>query len=115
MAARLSENGKHRVLLLEAGPASDAAREDSPLRDASRLVLSGYNWDYEAHVRGDGERGGRRKPFAYSLGKVMGGSSAINGAGGAPGLPQRLRRLGEHGCPTLVLGQGTAVVPQDGA
>ncbi|POZ61430.1 GMC family oxidoreductase [Chromobacterium alticapitis] len=99
MAARLSENGRHRVLLLEAGPASDSAREDSPLRDASRLVLSGYNWGYEAHVRGDGERGGRRKPFAYSLGKVLGGSSAINGAVALRAFPSDFAAWERMGCP----------------
>jgi len=116
VAARLSENGTKTVLLLEAGPASDVDDPSSPLRDASRLVLEGYNWDYEANVRGparygdagapngaaarEGPRGpAPRKPFAYRLGRVLGGSSAVNGGVALIGFPSDFGQWQAMGCP----------------
>ncbi|CDG22365.1 Glucose-methanol-choline oxidoreductase [Xenorhabdus poinarii G6] len=111
MASRLSENGKHRVLLLEAGQDSDVTQPDSPLLDASRLVLEGYNWSYEANVHG-AERfshfvqseshqplaRNRRKAFSYCLGRVMGGSSAINGAVALRAFPSDFNHWVNMGC-----------------
>ncbi|NQD91422.1 GMC family oxidoreductase [Pseudomonas sp. CrR25] len=114
VAARLSEDGTRSVLLLEAGPASDVNDPSSPLRDASRLVLEGYNWDYEANVRGEdrfastfgastaqasARRQGGRKPFGYRLGKVLGGSSAVNGAVALRGFPSDFEQWAAMGCP----------------
>ncbi|WP_075180847.1 GMC family oxidoreductase [Pantoea sp. 1.19] len=100
MASRLSANEHATVLLIESGEDSQAREAQSPLNDASRLVLEHYNWSYEANVHGGdrfapaiGEQeaplipGSRRKPFAYRLGKVLGGSSAINGAVALRGFP----------------------------
>ncbi|MBC3378412.1 GMC family oxidoreductase N-terminal domain-containing protein [Serratia fonticola] len=111
MASRLSESGKHRVLLLEAGQDSDVAQPGSPLRDASRLVLEGYNWPYEANVhgterfsrfvQGDGNQPlgrNQRKAFDYRLGKVMGGSSAINGAVALRAFPSDFNHWVNMGC-----------------
>jgi choline dehydrogenase len=115
MATRLSESGKYSVLLLEAGPASDVNQPGSPLRDASRLVLDGYNWDYEANVRGNERFSGLlqpeeqaatpamphgRKQFAYRLGKVLGGSSAVNGAVALRAFPSDFDRWVAMGCPS---------------
>ncbi|MCW2863863.1 MAG: mftG [Actinoallomurus sp.] len=76
LAGRLSERQGRRVLLLEAGAeAPDAEPSD-------HAVLSGRNWDYSAFV---GEDGGRTYP--YRVGKVVGGSSAVNGALAVRGLP----------------------------
>ncbi|MCT8347001.1 GMC family oxidoreductase [Photorhabdus temperata] len=112
-AARLSEDGKSSVLLIEAGPASDVHNPSSPLRDASRLVLEGYNWGYEANVHGEDRysqvlhfnekcniesQQKKRKPFAYRLGKVLGGSSAINGAVALRALPSDFQRWVAMGC-----------------
>ncbi|MET1256268.1 GMC family oxidoreductase [Aliikangiella maris] len=93
-AARLSANPAKKVLLIEAGGASDVNHQSSPLRDASRLVLEGYNWDYTANIRDKHlniesftefknqltQNSSSKKIFNYRLGKVMGGSSAVNGA-----------------------------------
>ncbi|MGJ0622963.1 GMC family oxidoreductase [Xenorhabdus bovienii] len=117
-ASRLSENGTKSVLLLEAGHASDVNDPASPLRDASRLVLEGYNWDYEANVRSEDrfadlispshylqdekkqERKHRgRKPFNYRVGKVLGGSSAVNGAIAFRGFPSDFEQWVKMGCP----------------
>ncbi|MDE9452381.1 GMC family oxidoreductase [Xenorhabdus bovienii] len=116
-ASRLSENGTKSVLLLEAGHASDVNDPASPLRDASRLVLEGYNWDYEANVRSEDrfadlispshylqdekkqERKHRgRKPFNYRVGKVLGGSSAVNGAIAFRGFPSDFEQWVKMGC-----------------
>ncbi|AJI96130.1 FAD dependent oxidoreductase family protein [Yersinia ruckeri] len=113
MASRLSENSAKSVLLIEAGLDSNADDHSSPLNDASRLVLENYNWDYEANVRGaerlshflqpDAESHAprdRRKPFGYRLGKVLGGSSAINGAVALRAFPRDFACWVDMGCPT---------------
>ncbi|MBC8950641.1 MULTISPECIES: GMC family oxidoreductase [Xenorhabdus] len=118
-ASRLSENSTKSVLLIEAGHESDVHNPASPLRDASRLVLEGYNWDYEANVRNDGDRFAdlmaspahgkdnkqqtrkhkERKPFNYRVGKVLGGSSAVNGAIALRGFPSDFDKWTQMGCP----------------
>jgi choline dehydrogenase len=77
LAARLSEDPTRRVLLLEAGP--DHARlEDIPhaLRDPHFPVFSGFHWNRHAH----GQPGAGTPAVPYPLGRVAGGSSAVNGA-----------------------------------
>ena len=74
LANRLSENGRHQVLLLEAGG------ETHPL---SRVPISyvrfinrpGVNWLYASEP--EPNTGGRNIPVPR--GKMLGGSSAING------------------------------------
>jgi len=110
VAARLSEDADQSVLLLEAGRDSDVNHPESPLRDASRLVLEEYNWDYAANVRPSGPGGhsagssndavsSPRKPFAYKLGKVLGGSSAVNGAVALRAFPSDFDHWATLGCP----------------
>lgn len=105
VAARLSEDADRSVLLLEAGRDSDVNEPGSPLRDASRLVLEGYNWDYAANVREASSIGtapgapSTRKPFGYKLGKVLGGSSAVNGAVALRGFPGDFEHWAALGCP----------------
>ncbi|TDB76607.1 GMC family oxidoreductase [Actinomadura sp. KC216] len=98
MAARLSATGA-RVLLLEAG--DDQPAEDNPLRDAGRLILQGYNWDHRANLR-TADAGTSRAlwtRFPYSLGKVVGGSSAVNGAIAMRALPRDLAGWAAAGNP----------------
>ena len=76
LAARLSEQPDRRVLLLEAGTAPSGGG-DSP-------VLAGSNWDFSAYV-GDAGPDGRLYP--YPVGRVLGGSSAVNGGLALRGLP----------------------------
>ena len=73
LAARLSEDPARRVLLLEAGPdyeSLEATPRDLLGPDAS---LHDHDWKLRA-----ASRGGRLTPFPR--GKVVGGSSAVNGA-----------------------------------
>ncbi|MEU9653906.1 GMC family oxidoreductase N-terminal domain-containing protein [Streptomyces sp. NPDC048110] len=80
LAARLSQDPQRSVLLLEAGVDRLGGPEDSyPL---GMSVLSGYNWDYTAYM--GTEPKGRRGP--YGVGKLLGGSSAVNGAIALRGL-----------------------------
>ncbi len=112
MAARLSEDSSKSVLLIESGGDSNAGEPESPLSDASRLVLENYNWQYEVNIHG-AERfthflqpaieqtpsRNRRKPFGYRLGKVLGGSSAINGAVALRAFPSDFSCWAEMGAP----------------
>lgn len=78
LAARLSERPDRRVLLLEAGV--DRAY---PERAADVPLMDGFHWDYSAHIAGPGA--GREYP--YRVGRLVGGSSAVNGALALRGLP----------------------------
>lgn len=84
LAARLSEQPDRRVLLIEAGPdPADLPAPPAGLADPAAPVLSGFNWDYVADV---GATPGRTGP--YPVGRVLGGSSAVNGAMALRGFPR---------------------------
>ncbi len=71
LAARLTENGEHRVLLLEAGP--DYVEEELPAELASSNNLTtSHDWGFESEPLA----GGRRVPLPR--GRVLGGCSATN-------------------------------------
>lgn len=89
LAARLSEHPDRQVLLLEAGPSRVPNRGvTEPL---GRPVLDGANWPYTAYQGStEGVAGGPeaiRRTHPYPLGRVLGGSSAVNGAIALRGLP----------------------------
>ncbi|PPU13549.1 choline dehydrogenase [Xanthomonas arboricola pv. fragariae] len=77
VAARLAEDGRRRVLLLEAG---DAGGGELPraLSTAGFPVLQGYNWPWQAHVRDEGI--GSAVTLPYPMARTLGGGSAINGS-----------------------------------
>ncbi|MEP7112834.1 MAG: mycofactocin system GMC family oxidoreductase MftG [Ilumatobacteraceae bacterium] len=77
LAARLSENPDRSVLLLEAGSdLADASESRSELLDASAMVgaAAGHaaNWAFNARLTAS-------KVMSVPRGKVMGGSSTVNG------------------------------------
>ncbi|MFI2620624.1 GMC family oxidoreductase [Streptomyces sp. NPDC018584] len=81
LAARLSQDPGRSVLLIEAGVERLGAPQDAyPL---GMSVLTGHNWEYSAYT--GVEPKGRQCP--YGVGKVLGGSSAVNGAIALRGLP----------------------------
>lgn len=112
IAARLSEAGDRKVLLVEAGPDYFAGSLPSHLATTHEAVLSGYNWDIKAYLRDAGLLSSLKDAastfgsssltsklamaktalqtglsgnsaltrFNYPVGKLVGGSSAINGA-----------------------------------
>jgi choline dehydrogenase len=104
LANRLSKNGRYRVLLLEAGG------DDRPLHNASQFISNvniylpaGYanlledpkvNWNYVTEP--DATSAGRT--HKWPRGKVLGGSSAINGLMYVRGLPSDYDGWRAQGC-----------------
>jgi choline dehydrogenase len=96
LAARLSEDPSREVLLLEAGP-DYPARPRLPLdiADAGRLPsnhTSDHDW---ALVSVDGPQGRAAVPLVR--GRVVGGSSAVNGTFAMRGFPQDYDDWGRAG------------------
>jgi choline dehydrogenase len=86
LAARLSEDPGRRVLLLEAGPDPIGRQTPAePPEPIGRSIQAGSNWDHLAYV-GPEQEGGRQ--FPYWVGKLVGGSSAVNGGIAMRALPQ---------------------------
>jgi choline dehydrogenase len=75
LANRLSASGQHRVLLLEAGPDSRHPWLRIPLGYGKLFTDRRFNWCYQtepqAHCAG--------RPIVAPRGRVLGGSSSING------------------------------------
>ncbi|CAG9275174.1 Sorbose dehydrogenase [Paraburkholderia unamae] len=94
LAARLSENGRHRVLLVEAGMDTPPDATPVDIRDTfpSSTLNPGYFWpSLEATV----VKGGRPRPFPQA--KVMGGGSSIMGMFALRGVPSDFERWSAAG------------------
>ncbi len=74
VASRLSEGGRHKVLLLEAGGKTHPLSR-VPISFVHFINKPGVNWLYESQA--DESTGGRKIPVPR--GRMVGGSSAING------------------------------------
>ena len=75
LANRLTASGRHRVLLLEAGGADRDIWIHIPLGYGKLFTNAKYNWLYATEP--EPELNGRR--VVQPRGKVLGGSSSING------------------------------------
>ncbi len=75
MAHRLSEDGKNTVLVLEFGGSDRGPFIQMPSALSYPMNMTSYNWGFETEP--EPHLGGRR--LATPRGKVMGGSSSING------------------------------------
>ena len=75
LANRLTANGRHSVLLLEAGPRDTDPWIHIPLGYGKLFTKRATNWSYESEP--EPELNGRR--IFTPRGKVLGGSSSING------------------------------------
>jgi choline dehydrogenase len=97
VASRLSESGRYRVLLLEAGPPDRNPWIHIPLGYARTYVDPIVNWRFETEPQP--QLGNRR--LYLPRGKTLGGSSSINGMVYIRGnhgdydrmAPARLRRV----------------------
>jgi len=94
IAARLSEDPRKRVILLEAGGSADRFLVSMPAGFASLLTKPAYDWCYLQEP--DASIDGRR--FIWSAGKILGGSSAINGLVYIRGIQADHRRWVDAGC-----------------
>ena len=75
LANRLSVSGRHRVLLLEAGPRDDYKWIHIPMGYSRTMFHPEINWGF--HTEPDPGIAGRKN--YWPRGKVLGGCSAING------------------------------------
>ena len=75
LAARLSEDPACRVLLLEAGPKDKSWKIDMPSGMGQLLSSTQFNWAYEAEP----EPYIDNRKLSHPRGRVLGGSSSING------------------------------------
>jgi choline dehydrogenase len=75
LAARLSEDKRTRVLLLEAGPPDRSPWIHLPIGYGKTMWDETYNWCF--HTDADPNMNGRR--IYWPRGKTLGGSSSING------------------------------------
>ena len=75
VAARLSESGRHRVLLLEAGPPDRNRWIHVPMGFSRLFADPSVNWMYESEPE---PQLGNRTMY-QPRGKVLGGTSSING------------------------------------
>ena len=75
LANRLTEDGRHRVLVLEFGGSDRSIFVQMPTALSIPMNMPRYNWGY--HTEPEPGLGGRR--LHTPRGKVLGGSSSING------------------------------------
>lgn len=90
VAARLSEDPKRSVLLLEAGPDYPTLEQ---MPDVVKTGFSGYapaydNWMDERHIRRLTAKATTNTETVPFVGKVAGGGSAVNGAMFIRGVPE---------------------------
>jgi choline dehydrogenase len=93
VAARLSEDG-HRVLLLEAGPRDRNPMIHIPAGMVKLLRHPVVNWNYTSEI----EPGIGNRALAWPRGKVLGGSSSINGMLYLRGHPADYDGWAQMGC-----------------
>ena len=81
LAARLSQNGKHSVIVLEYGGTDFGPLIQMPAALSYPMNMSHYDWGFKTQP--EPHLGGRS--LVTPRGKVIGGSSSINGM--IPSLP----------------------------
>jgi len=94
LAARLSESGRFQVLLIEAGGPGRNPWIHVPLGVGKLLNNPRYVWKYETEA----QEAMRGKTIYWPRGKVLGGSSAVNGMAFVWGDPAEYDRLRDSGC-----------------
>ena len=108
VAARLSESGRHRVLLLEAGPPDSNPWIHIPLGFAKTYVNPQVNWKFETEPQP--QLANRR--LYLPRGKTLGGSQFDQRHGLHARQPRRLRRMAPARLRRLGLGFRPAVLQE---
>lgn len=94
VASRLSADGRHRVLLVEAGGRDDSLNIRIPLMVAKLLMDERVTWPFrtepQIHLNG--------KPQLWVRGRVIGGSNSINGLLFVRGDPKEYDNWRAAGC-----------------
>ncbi len=94
LAARLSEDPSLRVLLLEAGPDYRGLMMRVPAGVVGLYQQGRYHWGY----RSEEERHASGQALSYKMGRVLGGSSAINALVWVRGAPAVYDGWAAAGC-----------------
>jgi choline dehydrogenase-like flavoprotein len=94
LANRLTANGRHRVLLLEAGGEGRNPWITIPAGFYKLLTNPRYNW----HFKTDPEPGTGNREIAIPRGKGLGGSTLINGMIWVQGQPLDYDAWAQSGC-----------------
>ena len=94
VAARLTENGRHRVLLLEAGGENKNFWIPIPMGYGRLFTDRRFNWMYDSEP----EPGLNGRVLFQPRGKVIGGTSTINGMLYMRGHPADFDAWRQHGC-----------------
>ena len=95
IAARVTEDPRKRVLLIEAGPDyPDRASLPDDLTDGRKNSLRDHDWGFRYLPWAEG-----RADVALPRGKVTGGSSAVNTSIALRGQPEDYDEWAEAGCP----------------
>ncbi|MEA2681985.1 MAG: choline dehydrogenase [Chloroflexota bacterium] len=94
VAARLAENGRNSVLLLEAGGSDRKLKFMVPAAVLQLQLTTEHDWAFPAEP--DPSRNGRTD--AWASGKVLGGSGTINGMVWVRGHPGDFDQWASDGC-----------------
>ncbi|HET6970187.1 MAG TPA: GMC family oxidoreductase N-terminal domain-containing protein [Phenylobacterium sp.] len=94
LAARLTEDPSVRVLLLESGPRNDSLMVNMPAGSFKLMGAPKTDWLYQ--VEADETRAGRQ--MMWSAGRMLGGSSAMNGMVYVRGLRRDFDDWADEGC-----------------
>lgn len=94
MAARLSESGKYKVLLLEAGPSDERFWVKTPMGYPMLYTNPAVNWMFESEP----EPELNNRALYQARGKLLGGSSSINGMIYIRGNPRDYDTWRQMGC-----------------
>ena len=94
LATRLSDDGRHTVLLLEAGGPANNINLKIPLMVAKILNDERYTWQYQTEPQGHLNN----KPQRWVRGRVIGGSGSINGNLFVRGDPKEYDDWRDQGC-----------------
>lgn len=84
IASRLSENPRLRVLLIESGPSDESVWVDMPKGFVKTMAHDARRWVYPVIPPGSD----KSRPEMWMGGRMLGGSSSINGMQYARGFPQ---------------------------